>query len=69
MLSVLDKHKNFSIIKEMKVKYKIILTVESDTETEDIPDRWDWVSLVGGNAELVAYKEMPPDKEVQDPTI
>lgn len=51
----------------MKVKYRIVVEVESDTERECTPDRWDFTELMDAPAELVSYEELgevPEEKEV-----
>lgn len=40
----------------MKVKYRIVVDVESDTERETTPDKWDMNALMDAKAELVSYE-------------
>ena len=50
----------------MKVKYRIVVEVESDTEREDTPDKWDMTELLDAPAELISYEELgevPGEKE------
>lgn len=46
----------------MKVKYRIVIDVESDTERECTPDRWDFTELMDAPAELISYEEIPLTK-------
>lgn len=42
----------------MKVKYRIVVEIESDTEWEDTPDKWNMSEVMDAPAELISYEEL-----------
>ncbi len=53
-----DKWDEADRVMHMKVKYRIVIEVESDTESEDTPDRWNMSDLMDAPAELISYEEL-----------
>lgn len=56
---IIDNYKKSDKVTTMKVKYRIVVDVESDTEKEETPDKWDMTELFGATANFVSYKELP----------
>lgn len=47
----------------MKVKYRIVVEVESDTEWEDTPDKWNMSEVMDAPASLVSYEILDEESE------